>query len=98
MTDSALLAERAMLREELAQELNAETMFSGSLLRKVRESQGIELDDILATKVAALKDSTGDTARMLETLAVFKRPFYSGNATVIAYAGRSKRRRVPGPV
>ncbi len=49
---------------------------------------GIELDDLLATKVAALKDSTGDTARMLETLAVFKRPFYSGNATVIAYAGQ----------
>lgn len=50
--DSALLAERAMLREELAQELNAETMFSGSLLRKVRESQGIELDDIaLTTKI-----------------------------------------------
>jgi 4-hydroxy-tetrahydrodipicolinate synthase len=49
---------------------------------------GIELEDLLATKVAGLKDSTGDTARMLETLAVFKRPFYSGNATVIAYAGQ----------
>jgi dihydrodipicolinate synthase/N-acetylneuraminate lyase len=48
---------------------------------------GIELEDLLATKVAGLKDSTGDTARMLDTLAVFKRPFYSGNATVIAYAG-----------
>lgn len=47
--DSALLAERAMLREELAQELNAETMFSGMLLRKVRESQGIEIDDIAIT-------------------------------------------------
>jgi flagellar biosynthesis protein FlhG len=50
--DSALLAERAMLREELAHELNAETQFSGALLRKVRESQGIELDDIaLITKI-----------------------------------------------
>lgn len=48
---------------------------------------GIELEDLLATKVAGLKDSTGDTARMLDTLAVFKRPFYAGNATVIAYAG-----------
>lgn len=48
---------------------------------------GIEIDELLTTKVAGLKDSTGDTARMLETLAVFHRPFYAGNATVIAYAG-----------
>jgi flagellar biosynthesis protein FlhG len=50
--DTALVAERAMLREELAHELNSETTFSGSLLRKVRESQGIELEDIaVITKI-----------------------------------------------
>jgi flagellar biosynthesis protein FlhG len=35
-----------MLQAELAREINAETQFSGALLRKVRESQGIELADI----------------------------------------------------
>ncbi len=44
--DAALEAERAMLRQELARELNPETTFTGALLRKVRESQGIELEDI----------------------------------------------------
>ncbi len=44
--DSALAAERAMLRQELARELNAETEFTGSLLAKVRESQGIEIEEI----------------------------------------------------
>jgi flagellar biosynthesis protein FlhG len=50
--DAALLAERAMLRNELAHEINSETFFTGSLLRKVRESQGVELDDIaIITKI-----------------------------------------------
>jgi len=43
---SASAAELAMLQAELAREINAETQFTGSLLRKVRESQGIELGDI----------------------------------------------------
>jgi len=47
---------------------------------------GISIEDLKVLKVAGLKDSTGDTERMLETLAVFKKPFYSGNASVIAYA------------
>lgn len=51
--DAALEAERALLREELAQELSAETVFTGALLRKVRESQGIELRDISSrTKIS----------------------------------------------
>lgn len=49
---------------------------------------GISLDDLKALKVSGLKDSTGDIERMLETLAVFKKPFYSGNAAVLAYAGQ----------
>ena len=44
--DAAVQAERALLRRELARELTAETEFTGALLRKVRESQGVELDDI----------------------------------------------------
>jgi flagellar biosynthesis protein FlhG len=42
----ASAAELAMLQAELAREINGETQFTGSLLRKVRESQGIELTDI----------------------------------------------------
>lgn len=38
--------ELLMLQAELAREINGETQFSGVLLRKVRESQGIELTDI----------------------------------------------------
>jgi flagellar biosynthesis protein FlhG len=44
--DAALLLEREMLREELSQEISSETRFTGGLLRKVRESQGIELAQI----------------------------------------------------
>jgi flagellar biosynthesis protein FlhG len=52
-SDVALEAEREMLRQELAREINAETEFSGSLLRKVRESLGIELEEIAGrTKIS----------------------------------------------
>jgi flagellar biosynthesis protein FlhG len=52
--DSALEAEREMLRQELAREINAETEFSGSLLCKVRQSQGVELDEIAnRTKISS---------------------------------------------
>lgn len=52
--DAALAAERAMLQQELAREINAETEFTGPLLAKVRESQGVEIDDISRyTKIAA---------------------------------------------
>jgi flagellar biosynthesis protein FlhG len=44
--DAALDAERALLREQLAHEIGPNTPFTGSLLRKVRESRGVELDDI----------------------------------------------------
>lgn len=43
---SASAAELGLLQAELAREINAETQFSGALLRKVRESQGIEISDI----------------------------------------------------
>jgi flagellar biosynthesis protein FlhG len=52
--DLALAAEREQMREELAHEVNAQTVFTGSLLRKVREAQGIGLDDISRrTKISA---------------------------------------------
>jgi flagellar biosynthesis protein FlhG len=52
-TRPALDAEQLMLQEELQREIGPETEFTGSLLRKVRESQGIELVEISArTKIA----------------------------------------------
>jgi flagellar biosynthesis protein FlhG len=49
----ALAAEQLMLKAELAREIGPDTEFTGALLRKVRESQGIELLEISArTKIA----------------------------------------------
>lgn len=44
--DEAQAAELAMLQAELAREITAETQFTGSLLRRIRESQGVEISDI----------------------------------------------------
>lgn len=44
--DQAILAERELLRQELAREINAETEFTGPLLGRVRESQGVEVEEI----------------------------------------------------
>ena len=53
--DAAAEAERAMLRQELADELNPDTLFTGALLRKVRESRGVELKEISEkTKISTL--------------------------------------------
>ena len=52
--DSALAAERQLLRDELTREISAETEFTGALLSKVRESLGIEIDEIARrTKISA---------------------------------------------
>ncbi len=52
-TRPALAAEQLMLQEELQREIGPETEFTGALLRKVRESQGLELVEISArTKIA----------------------------------------------
>ncbi len=49
----ALAAEQMMLQSELARELGPDTVFTGDLLRKVRDSQGIELVEISArTKIS----------------------------------------------
>lgn len=44
--DQARLLEQAMLRDELAHEIHSETEFTGELLLRVRESQGILLEEI----------------------------------------------------
>lgn len=50
---AALAAEQLLLQAELAREIGPDTEFTGSLLRKVRESQGIEVAEIAArTKIA----------------------------------------------
>jgi flagellar biosynthesis protein FlhG len=52
-TRPALAAEQLMLQHELQREIGPDSEFSGSLLRKVRESLGLELADISArTKIA----------------------------------------------
>jgi flagellar biosynthesis protein FlhG len=49
----ALAAEQLMLQGELAREIGPDTEFSGPLLRKVRESQGIEIAEISSrTKIS----------------------------------------------
>ena len=48
----ALAAEQLMLQNELAREIGPDTEFTGLLLRKIRESQGVELVEISArTKI-----------------------------------------------
>jgi flagellar biosynthesis protein FlhG len=60
--DSALLAERAVMRQELSREINAETEFTGNLLMRVRESMGVELVDIAReTKISVLHLSAIET-------------------------------------
>lgn len=49
----ALAAEQLMLQGELEREIGPDTEFDGALLRKVRESQGIDLSEISArTKIS----------------------------------------------
>jgi flagellar biosynthesis protein FlhG len=73
-TSPALAAEQLMLKRELGREIGPDTEFSGALLRKVRESLGLELADIVAkTKIArahlqALEDERyGDLPALVYT-------------------------------
>lgn len=50
-----LAAEQLLLQSELLREIGPETEFTGALLRKVRESKGIEISEIAAkTKISRL--------------------------------------------
>ena len=48
---------------------------------------GISLEELKALKVAGLKDSSGDCERLLDTLAHFHKPFYTGSSSIVAWAG-----------
>jgi 4-hydroxy-tetrahydrodipicolinate synthase len=48
---------------------------------------GISLDDLKASRVAGLKDSSGDCERLLDTLAQFHRPVYTGSSAIAGWAG-----------
>jgi flagellar biosynthesis protein FlhG len=47
-TRPALAAEQLMLQDDLQREIGPDTEFTGALLRKVRESQGLDLADVSA--------------------------------------------------
>jgi 4-hydroxy-tetrahydrodipicolinate synthase len=48
---------------------------------------GITIEELKALKVAGLKDSSGDCERLLDTLAQWRRPFYTGSSSIVAWAG-----------
>jgi 4-hydroxy-tetrahydrodipicolinate synthase len=50
-------------------------------------NDGISIDELKALKVAGIKDSTGDPERLLEELAHFHKPIYTGSSAITAYAG-----------
>jgi flagellar biosynthesis protein FlhG len=67
----ALAAEQLMLQGELAREIGPDTEFTGTLLRKVRESQGIELAEISArTKIGRSHLSALEDERFADLPAV----------------------------
>ncbi|MGC4066171.1 MAG: helix-turn-helix domain-containing protein [Polyangiaceae bacterium] len=99
---AALLLERQMLREELAREINPNTDFSGTLLAKVRESQGIELEEIATrTKISVgyLKAIENDDFAALPAL-VYTRGFLQQIAKLLgldsAQVTRTYLRRLRG--
>lgn len=102
--DPAILAERALLREELAHEIHPQTEYTGPLLRRVRESLGIELDDIARrTKIATLHLEAIESEDFDKLPAeVYARGFVSQVATILgldatqatrSYVRRLKARR-----
>jgi flagellar biosynthesis protein FlhG len=73
-TSEARDSELLMLQSELAREIHAETQFTGALLQKVRESQGVEITDIASrTKIAVThlraieKDAFGELPALVYT-------------------------------
>lgn len=47
----------------------------------------IEVEDLRVLKVAGIKDSTGDSERMLDMLSSYKGAIYTGTAAMLAYSG-----------
>lgn len=83
--DAARLAEQAMLREQLASEIHSETDFTGELLRRVRESQGMELQEIAQrTKISqAHLQAIEDEAFDLLPAEVYARGFVNQVAAML---------------
>ena len=48
---------------------------------------GIWCSQIRTLPVAGCKDSSGDPGRLLDTLACFDRPLYTGSSSILALAG-----------
>jgi flagellar biosynthesis protein FlhG len=99
---AAILAERMLLKEELTREINPNTLFHGALLTKVRESQGIELEEIATrTKISVgyLKAIENDDFAALPAL-VYTRGFLQQIAKLLgldsAQVTRTYLRRVRG--
>lgn len=65
--DDARAAELLLLQAELAREIHAETEFTGALLRKVREAQGVELSDIaMRSKISSLHLAAVEEERLVD--------------------------------
>lgn len=81
----AQLAEQAMLRDQLAHEIHSETEFTGELLRRVRESQAIELEDIAQKTKISLSHLRAIEEDGFDTLPaeVYTRGFVSQLATLL---------------
>ena len=98
-TRPALAAEQLMLQEELQREIGPETEFTGALLRKVRESQGLELAEISAkTKIArahlqAIEDERFDDLPAL----VYMRGFLVELAKLLRLDPAAGAEDVPAP-
>jgi 4-hydroxy-tetrahydrodipicolinate synthase len=48
---------------------------------------GITIEELRALKVAGIKDSSGDCERLLETIAQYRGPIYTGSSSIVAWAG-----------
>lgn len=105
--DGARLLEQAMLRNELAGEIHPETDFDGTLLRRVRESLGMELSEIAAHTKIAVSHLKAIEANAYETLPaeVYTRGFVGQFAKLLGldatqvtrtYVRRLRAARKPG--
>jgi flagellar biosynthesis protein FlhG len=83
--DQARLLEQSMLRTQLAQEIHSETEFTGELLQRVRESLGIELEEIAQkTKISVSHLRAIESDAFLELPAeVYTRGFVSQVAQML---------------
>ncbi|MBK6696416.1 MAG: helix-turn-helix domain-containing protein [Myxococcales bacterium] len=102
-TPRASDAEQILLRSELAREIGPDTEFTGELLRKVRESQGVDLGEISArTKIAKAHLLAIEDERFVDLpAAVYVRGFVSELAKFLkldaAQVQRTYLRRMGAP-